>query len=144
MMKYPDIFSTKQVSSIFIEACYKGNSKVVDILLHHPESKYILAATDFEGETGFTRACMMGRLKVLEILLNHKNYKVMLSVKNSQNGSGFVQACHWGKDKIVEVLLNRDIIGEDELYLGFKSACTKNGKKGANKKKKNSNCANNS
>ena len=82
MITYPSFLNAKseEVGCIFEEACFRGNVKVVQILLKHRDSKYIITAIDGENKTGFIRACLMGREEVALLLANQPSSKNMFPI----------------------------------------------------------------
>ena len=91
---------------IFEEVCFRGNVEVVQILLKHRDSKYIIIAKDGEDKTGFIRACQMGREEAALLLANHPDSKEMFRIRDGQSRTGFMNACRWGKFNIVRSLLD--------------------------------------
>ena len=54
LVKHPSgIFDAKKVRKIFMEACYRGNSQVIEILMQHPHKENILHVRDYEGSGNF-------------------------------------------------------------------------------------------
>ena len=54
LVKHPSkIFDVQKVKTIFLEACYRGNEKVVKILLQHPQVEEILHEKDNIGTGNF-------------------------------------------------------------------------------------------
>ena len=50
LIKHPSrIFDASKVRKIFMEACYRGNIRVIKILLQHPDKEKILRDMDYEG-----------------------------------------------------------------------------------------------
>ena len=68
LITHPSFLNAKseEVGCIFEEVCFRGNVKVVQILLKHRDSKYMITAKDGEDKTGFIRACQMGREEVAD------------------------------------------------------------------------------
>ena len=78
------------------------------------------------------KACMNGKSEVVELLLrNSKNIQEMTSIEDSHNMNGFKLACRWGKYDVVDLLLNNEEtkMSLDDIYFGYKLACTKEGYK---------------
>ena len=83
---------------------------------------------------GFMKACMMGREKVVKLLLeNSDNIPEMIDIKDSHKTNGFMLACKWGKSEVVSLLVNHSVteteMSLDDVYSGFKLACTREGYK---------------
>ena len=108
MITHPSFLNAKseEVGCIFEEVCFRGNVEVVQILLKHRDSKYIITAKDGEDKTGFIRACQMGREEVALLLANHPGSKEMFPIKDGQSNTGFMNACCWGKFNVVRSLLD--------------------------------------
>ena len=80
----------------------------------------------------------MGRKRVIEIILDAvEDPTRMMELKDgsAQKKTGFTKACEFGKYEIVELLLSRhqSSIETEDLYMGFKSACSRQGS--SNRKK---------
>ena len=90
---------------IFQEACCRGNSQVVGILLKHENSRYIITARDCEAKIGFIRAVQLGIEEVFSLLAKHCDSKEMFEIRDGENTTGFMTACYWGKVNIVKLLL---------------------------------------
>ena len=43
------IFDAENVRFIFWQACYKGNLKVVNLFLNHPQKQKIFTENDYDG-----------------------------------------------------------------------------------------------
>ena len=142
MMKYPAFLDAKseEVGCIFEEACFRGDAKVVKLLLKHENSKYIVTCKDGERKTGFIRACEMGREEVVSLLLKHQDCEEMFPIRDGQNMTGFMAACRWGKHSVVKLLLEHPYykklqkeyidhiedsnVVKNEVQLGFELAKT--------------------
>ena len=142
LIKYPDFLDadSEEVGCIFEQACYRGETKCVKILLSHPKSIKIILAKDGEDKTGFIRACQMGREEIVSLLLNHPNSQQMFPIQDGDNMTGFMIACRWGKLGVVTMLLKQSyfkdlsvdykeetdgnicIVVENEVQSGFKLA----------------------
>ena len=108
MITYPSFLNAKseEVGCIFEQACFRGNVKVVEILLKHQDSKYIITAKDGEDKTGYIRSCQMAKEEVVILLANHPDSKEMFPIKDAQGNTGFMNACRWGKYNIVKSLMD--------------------------------------
>ena len=82
---------------------------------------------------GFMRACMKGRIKVIKLLLQQsENIPKMTNIKDANGKNGFMLACQWGKSEVVKYLVNESEnlkMSLDDVYSGFKLACTPTGYK---------------
>ena len=70
----------------------------------------------------------MGRKEVIELILEAvEDPKRMMELTSWQKKTAFVQACEFGKYEIVELLLSthQRFIEREDLYMGFKSACSR-------------------
>ena len=97
--------TTEEVGCIFEQACFRGEFKVVQILLSHENSRYLIIAKDGEQKTGFIRACQMGKVDIVALLMDHPDSLEMFSIKDGEGNTGFMTACRWGKTTVVKRLL---------------------------------------
>ena len=114
MIQYPLYLdaASEEVGCIFEQACYKGDAKVVQILLNHENSRSLIIAKDGEKKTGFIRACQMGRVDIVSLLMDHPDSLEMFSITDGEENTGFMTACRWGKTKVVKRLLQHEYYKE--------------------------------
>ena len=114
MIKHPTYLdaTSEEVGCIFEEACFKGNVKVVQLLLRHQNSGVLITAKDGHQKTGFIRACQMGRVDIVSLLMDHPDSLEMFPIKDGEGNTGFMTACRWGKTKVVKRLLQHEYYKE--------------------------------
>ena len=114
MIQYPLYLdaASEEVGCIFEQACFKGDAKVVQILLNHENSRSLIIAKDGEQKTGFIRACQMGRVDIVSLLMDHPDSLEMFSIKDGEGNTGFMTACRWGKTTVVKRLLEHEYYKE--------------------------------
>jgi len=89
----------------FFEACYQGNSDVVQRLLELPLGKINFEAVDTVGSTGFLIACTMGHLAVVNLLLQLPEGSIKIQAKDVDGYNGFMNACYDGCLSVIQSLL---------------------------------------
>ena len=104
--------TSEEVGCIFEQACFRGDTKVVEILLSHENSRSLIIAKDGEQKTGFIRACQMGRIDIVSLVIDHPNSLEMFSIKDGKGWTGFMTACRWGKTAVVKRLLQHEYYKE--------------------------------
>ena len=114
MIKHPTFLdaTSEEVGCIFEEACFKGDVKVVQLLLRHQNSGVLITAKDGHQKTGFIRACQMGRVDIVSLLIDHPNSLEMFPIKDGKGMTGFMKACRWGKTTVVKRLLEHEYYKE--------------------------------
>ena len=68
----------------------------------------------------------MGKAPVVEFLLkNCDNVEKMIGITDGRKMTGFMTACQWGRCDVVKlILLYQANLGNKDMYVGFKLACT--------------------
>lgn len=114
MIQYPSYLdaTSEEVGCIFEQACFRGDTKVVQLLLSHENSRSLIIAKDGEQKTGFTRACQMGRVDIVSLLIDHPNSLEMFGIKDGKGWTGFMTACRWGKTTVIKRLLQQEYYKE--------------------------------
>ena len=96
-----------------LKACELGLTKVVQVLLEHPEGREINWNARICGETAWTLACEGGHTDLIKLLLD---YAVEKSIdlnkialcKHLEIITGFMMACYDGRSDIVKLMLEHE------------------------------------
>ena len=92
------------------EVCKRGDSKIVELLLDHSDSKIELNAKHVYGWTAFMLACYKGHNDVVKLLLDHSETNIDLNAISCIGRTAFMLACIQGHKNVVKVLLDHDNI----------------------------------
>ena len=105
----------------YLQACDKGHSNVVKILIENSSALSIdLNTKDADNWTGFIRACDMGHSNVVKILMeNSAALSINLNRKDSGGWTGFHWACNQGHADVVKILMNNSL--NKKIYKSIKN-----------------------
>ena len=112
------------------EACDRGKTKVVQLLLEHCDADE--SGLNIKYNHGFTAlivACHNGRKDVVQLLLNNSESNIDLNARTNQGCTGLMLACIRGQKDVVKLLLdsserNIDLNARNNMgWTTFMKAC---------------------
>ena len=90
----------------FIEACRKGHTEIVNLMITSSK-KFGIDLNYGNNLTGFMHACSSGRVDIVKLMItSSKEFGIDLNARDDNGRTGFMWACIMCRTKVVKLMIN--------------------------------------